>query len=342
MPNESMPSPLVATWDWSYRVDHAKLDELYAKAKRDQWNADVAIDWSAPVDPGGSILDDERMAFLRLAFFQRLDRKTLEGFKAHYSAWILSQLLHGEQGALMVAGELVACVPHYEAKLYAGSQAMDEARHVEVFARYIRRLDKIYPAQPTLKAILTDIMQAAHWQSKMVGMQVILEGLALGTFLNVRAATGCALLRSLLGYVTRDEARHVAFGNIYLTSEVSKMHPDERVAVEDFACEATRKTVSMRRGMEAMAGFDQVLVDSGIDPTDFLAALHAEVAAGFKLSATPGTVHTVKSLILPGIVRAGLVSDRVRPTYEGAGIKLFSDTRVLEEFEDSGEVRASA
>jgi hypothetical protein len=120
------------------------------------------------------------------------------------------------------------------------------------------------------------------------------------------------------------------------------MHPDERVAVEDFACEATRKTVSMRRGMEAMAGFDQVLVDSGIDPTDFLAALHAEVAAGFKLSATPGTVHTVKSLILPGIVRAGLVSDRVRPTYEGAGIKLFSDTRVLEEFEDSGEVRASA
>jgi hypothetical protein len=132
----------------------------------------------------------------------------------------------------------------------------------------------------------------------------------------------------------------VAFGNLYLTSEVSKMHADERAAVEDFACAATQKTVSMRRGMEAMAGFDQVLVDSGLDPTDFLAALHAEVAAGFKLSATPGSVHTVRSLILPGIIRAGLVSDRVRPSYEGAGIKLFSDTRVLEEFEDSGEVRA--
>jgi hypothetical protein len=342
MSSESMPSPLVATWDWSYEVNQAKLDELYAKAKRDQWNADVAIDWSVPVDPGGNVLDGERTAFLKLAFFQRLDRATLERFKAHYSAWILSQLLHGEQGALMVAGELVACVPHYEAKLYAGSQAMDEARHVEVFAKYIRRLDKIYPAQPTLKAILADIMQAPHWQSKMVGMQVILEGLALGTFLNVRASTGCGLLRSLLGYVTRDEARHVAFGNLYLTSEVSKMHADERVAVEDFACEATRKTVSMRRGMEGMAGFDQVLVDSGLDPTDFLAALHAEVAAGFKLSATPGNVHTVKSLILPGIVRAGLVGDRVRPTYEAAGIKLFSDTRVLEEFEDSGEVRAQA
>src|ERR1700677_33912 len=160
MQTKAMPSPLVATWDWSYQVNQGKLDELYTKAKRDQWNADVAIDWSVPVDPAGNVLDGDRMAFLKLAFFQRLDGRTLADFKAHYSAWILSQLLHGEQGALMVAGELVACVPHYEAKLYAGSQAMDEARHVEVFARYIRRLDKIYPPQPTLQSVLTDIMEA--------------------------------------------------------------------------------------------------------------------------------------------------------------------------------------
>ena len=342
MSTETTPSPLTATWEWTNEVEPKKLAELYAKAKRDQWNADVALDWATPVDPGGRILDGERMAFLKLAFFAKLGKTQLETFNAHYSAWILSQLLHGEQGALMVAGELVACAPDYEAKLYVGSQAMDEARHVEVFARYIRRLDKIYPPQPTLKSILVDIMGAPHWQSKMVGMQVILEGLALGTFINVRAATGCALLRSLLGYVTRDEARHVAFGNIYLTTEIARMHPDERAAVEDFACAATKKTVAMRRGIEGMAGFDQVLVDSGLDPADFIASLHAEVAAGFKLSATPGNVHTLKSLIVPGIVRAGLVSDRVRPRYEAAGVKLFTDTRILEEFEDSGEVRAPA
>jgi len=341
MATENMRSTLTACWDWSYSDGNPRLGDLYAKAKRDQWNADVVIDWSIPVDPGGSILDGERMTFLKLAFFQRLAKSQLETFNAHYSAWILSQLLHGEQGALMVAGELAACAPDHEAKLYVGSQAMDEARHVEVFARYIRRLDKIYPPQQTLKSVLTDIMEAPHWQSKMVGMQVILEGLALGTFINVRGATGCELLRSLLGYVTRDEARHVAFGNIYLTTEIARMHADERAAVEDFACEATRKTVSMRRGMEGMAGFDQVLMDSGLDPNDFLAALHAEVAAGFRLTGTPGTVHTLKSLIVPGIVRAGLVSDRVKPAYEAAGIKLFSDTRILEEFEDSGEVRAA-
>jgi hypothetical protein len=219
---------------------------------------------------------------------------------------------------------------------------MDEARHVEVFSRYIKKLDKIYPAQPTLKSILADIMQTPHWQAKTVGMQVILEGLALGTFINVRAATGCALLRSLLGYVTSDEARHVAFGNLYLTDEVAALHADDRAAVEDFAFTAMSKVVAMRRGMEGFAGFDQVLIDSGYDPDDFLKALHAEIESGFKLSLPPGSVHTFSGLIMPGIVRAGLASERIRPRYEASGIRLFSDTGVLEQFERTGEVAASS
>ena len=296
--NEKMHSPIDASWDWSYAIGQEKIGDLYAKAKRDQWNADVAIDWSTPVDPGGKILDGERMAFLQLGFFKRLDKKKLEIFNAHYSAWILSQLLHGEQGALMVAGELVACAPDHEAKLYVGSQAMDEARHVEVFARYIRRLDKIYPPQPTLKSILKDIIETPYWQAKMVGMQVILEGLALGTFINVRAATGCELLRSLLGYVTKDEARHVAFGNVYLTTEVARMHPDERAAVEDFACAATQKTVAMRRGPEGMAGLDDVLVDSDLDPAEFWSP---PAGARWCSAARASAPRAVRKLGRPGI-----------------------------------------
>src|SRR5262245_8512743 len=295
---EPMQSPLEAIWDWSYAIEQAKLEELYKKAKRDQWNADVEIDWSLPVDPGGKILDEERMAFLKLKFFDRLSTTQREQFNAHYSAWILSQLLHGEQGALMVAGELVAAVPDYEAKLYAASQAMDEARHVEVFGRYIRKLDKIYPAQPTLKSILADIIQTPFWQAKMVGMQVILEGLALGTFINVRASTGCDLLRQLLGYVTKDEARHVAFGSVYLTRSIAAMRPDERREVEDFALRVMKKAVSIRRGMQGMEGFDGVLREVGVDPDDFIRAVLTEVKDGFKLDATPGSVHTFKGLIL--------------------------------------------
>ena len=341
MLKESMPSPLEVIWDWAYQIEHTRLDDLYRKAKRDQWNADVEIDWAQPVDPAGKILDPERMAFLRLRFFDKLSRSQRDAFNAHYSAWILSQLLHGEQGALMVAGELVAAVPDYEAKLYAASQAMDEARHVEVFGRYIRKLDKIYPVQKVVKSILTDIMTTPYWQAKTVGMQVILEGLALGTFINVRASTGCTLLRQLLGYVTKDEARHVAFGNVYLTASIAKMNADERREVEDFALRVTRKAVAMRRGMDGFEGFDAVLREVEIDPQDFVRAVLEEVRGGFHLDATPGSVHTFKGLILPGIVRAGLVSDRVRPEYERAEIKLFSDLSLLEEFEETGDVRAS-
>lgn len=335
---ERMDSPLEVIWNWSYTIAQDKLSELYKKAKQNQWDADVAIDWTQAVDPGGKILDAERMAILKMQFLKRLDRSQLETFNAHYSAWILSQLLHGEQGALMVAGQLVAAVPDYEAKLYVASQAMDEARHVEVFGRYIDKLDKIYPAQPVLKDILVDIMTTPFWQAKMVGMQVILEGLALGTFINVRAATGCALLRELLTYVTKDEARHVAFGNLYLTTAIEDMHPDDRAAVEDFALDTTKKVVAMRRGMAGFAGFDKVLEESGIDPSDFLAALYEEVAQGLELSATPGSVHTFKGLIMPGIVRAGLVTDRVRPGYDAADIRVFADTGALERFEDTGDV----
>ena len=329
---------LEVIWDWEYEIEHTRLADLYDKAKREQWNADVEVDWSVHVDPAGSILDESRMGILQMKFFDRLSDSQRAEFNAHYSAWILSQLLHGEQGAAMVAGELIAAVPDYEAKLYVASQAMDEARHLEVFGRYIKKLDRIYPVQPILGDILQAIMAAEQWQAMTVGMQVILEGLALGTFINVRAATDCSLLRQMLEYVTKDEARHVAFGNMYLTESIAQMHPDDREQLEDFALDVTEKIVRMRRGNEGFAGFDEVLRDTGIEPNDFLSALHQEVAGGLKINGTPGSVHTFKGLIMPGLVRAGLVTDRVRPRYDAANIAVFEDTAILERFEDTGQV----
>ncbi len=334
----SMTSPLEVLWDWGYEIEQDKLDKLYEKAKRDQWNASVDIDWSVGVDPGGKILDESRMAFLQLDFFKKLSASQREDLNAHYSAYILSQILHGEQGALMVAGQLVSEVPDYEAKLYSASQAMDEARHVEVFGKYIRKLDKIYPVTEPLYEILQEILEAEKWQAKTVGMQVMIEGLALASFINVRASTGCSLLRQLLEYVTKDEARHVAFGNLYLTESISQMHPDDRAEIEDFTLMMTRKFLAWRRGPDGMKGFEWVLEDVGIDPADFVAALHVELSNGFKMDATPGSVHSFRGLIMPGIIRAGLVSDRVRPGYEEAKIKLFSDVTLLEELEASGQV----
>ena len=45
--------------------------------------------------------------------------------------------MHGEQGALICTAKIVETVPWIDAKYYASTQVMDEARHVEVFAKYL-------------------------------------------------------------------------------------------------------------------------------------------------------------------------------------------------------------
>ena len=133
---------------------------------------------------------------------------------------MLSNFLHGEQGALMVAAQLVNAVPHMDGKFYAATQTLDEARHVEVFAAYIRKLDEVYPIAPGLKQLLDNVLAADDWKKKAVGMQVVAEGLALYSFRDMRNQTEEPLLKKLLTYVSRDEARHTGYGVKYLSAVV--------------------------------------------------------------------------------------------------------------------------
>ena len=136
------------------------------------------------------------------------------------AAFMLSNFLHGEQGALMVAAQLVNAVPHMDGKFYAATQTLDEARHVEVFAAYIRKLDEVYPIAPGLKQLLDNVLAADDWKKKAVGMQVVAEGLALYSFRDMRNQTEEPLLKKLLTYVSRDEARHTGYGVKYLSAVV--------------------------------------------------------------------------------------------------------------------------
>ena len=117
------------------------------------------------------------------------------------AAFMLSNFLHGEQGALMVAAQLVNAVPHMDGKFYAATQTLDEARHVEVFAAFIRKLDEVQPIAPALKKLLDGVLEAPSWLVKAVGMQVVTEGIALYSFRDMRnqtqraAAQGAAHLR---------------------------------------------------------------------------------------------------------------------------------------------------
>jgi hypothetical protein len=240
-------------------------------------------------------------------------------------------------------------VPDYEGKLYAATQTMDEARHVEAFERYVRKLAIIYPISPFLKELIDRTLRADRWVKIAIGMNMIVEGLALGAFHNMRRATSCALLRSLVEGVLRDESRHVAFGNVYVGHTIAGLHPDDREDVAQFAFEALMmmaEAAGRRPGRPPQPDptFRLVLENSGIDAADFAAGLREARAAGIRFDQPPGTIHAFKDLMMPALVRVGAVTERTRALFAAEGIRVFEDASVLESLEDAetGEVRTEA
>src|SRR3990172_3470748 len=184
-------------WDYDYEPTHAELETLYETAKKNQWNGSTAIDWSRPVGKEGPVLNVQ-MAFAGTNFFPRLTPEEQKEVEVRVSAWRLSQFLHGEQGALVVCGQLVNSIPELDAKLYASTQVVDEGRHVEVFERYVKKLHKIYPVDPLLKSVLDEILATNFWELKLLGMQMIVEGLAIAAFNLMRRQTQDPTLAQLL------------------------------------------------------------------------------------------------------------------------------------------------
>ena len=344
MSTERYQTPMDIVWQFDYAIDIGKLRDLYSKAKRFQWDAEQAIDWAQEIDPSRPLVDDARSSIMQFPFMQRLDRTRREAFNAHNTAYILSQFLHGEQGALMVAAQQVHAVPDYEAKLYAATQTVDEARHVEVFERYIRKLALIYPISLVLKELIDVTLKADHWVKVCIGMQMVIEGLALGAFHNMRRSTTDPLLRQIVEYVLRDESRHVAFGTVYVGEAIAAMHPDDREDVAQFAFEAMRYMVEAngggrRRGEVTSPdpGYARVLENSDIDPSDFIAGLQEARAQGFRPSRPVGAIHSFRELMMPSLVRVGAVTDRTRHLFAEAQITVYEDTAVLAALEAGGE-----
>jgi hypothetical protein len=325
-------------WQFSYEIDSERLKNLYSKAKRLQWDAEEQIDWSQPIDPSRPLIDEDRFGLSQLPFVQRMAKSQQEALRAHIAAYQLSQFLHGEQGALMTAAALTHAVPDYEGKLYAATQTMDEARHVEVYDRYIKKLALIYPMSVALKAVIDTTLKADRWEKIAIGMNMVVEGLALGAFQNMRKSTSCPLLRSIVEGVLRDEARHVAFGNLYVAQAIAKMHPDEREDVADFAFEAITALRNRPGGNSGAIGFDpgfvQVLQAVSIDPLDFMRGVAEARAQGARVQPPVDQVHAFRDLMMPALVRVGVITDRVRARYAQAGVKIYEDQSVLRSMED--------
>jgi esterase/lipase superfamily enzyme len=320
------------SWNFDYQGQVSKLDDLYNRAKENQWNA-ADLDWETPIDPSNPIVTPEHSQYARMPFFQRLSRQTQETFTAHSTAQLLSQFLHGEQGALLTAATVAHGVPDMKAKFYAATQTVDEARHVEAYDRYVNRIALHYPIVPWLKHLIDTTLRTDNFYKVMIGMNMIIEGLALGAFNNMYRQTEEPLLKSLTFNVMRDESRHVSFGHVYLTPTVAALHSDEREDLAQFAYDAVMILVDgQRQPMDA--GFLQVLDTSGIDHEDFAAGIREAAELGITRDLPPGQIHSLKDLMMPALVRAGLVTARTRELFEQSGVPVAADASILEAMED--------
>ena len=235
-----------AIFTWRYdKGERAALDKLYEKAKTSQWNGQTDLDWSIDVDPYAVLAPADPA---EVAYFADNPDSPLHKFNedewlevgVESMNWSLSQFMHGEQGALLCTAKIVETVPWIDAKYYAATQVVDEARHVEVFAQYLdQKLGGVkYPVNTHLGALLDDILEDSRWDMTYLGMQIMVEGLALAAFGFMHQTTEEPLLKKLLRYVMSDEARHVAFGVLSLQEVYQELTVAELRDRQEFTFEA--------------------------------------------------------------------------------------------------------
>jgi hypothetical protein len=343
-PDDIYKNPMSIAWTFDYLMSGDKVEDLYKRAKQNQWDSDELLPWDTQVDPSKPLINDANDIYHKMPFFKKLSKSQQETFTAHSTAQLLSQFLHGEQGALMTAACVTHSVPDATAKLYAATQTMDEARHVEVYARYCDKIAIVYPMSLWLKALIDATLKSDRYEKVMIGMNMIVEGLALGAFNNMYRTTQCELLKKLTFNVMRDESRHVSFGHAYLGPVISKLHPDEVEDLADFAFQAvnilahggTAGTLASR----VDPGFMAVLENSNIDADDFFKGLAEAEALGITQELPPGQIHSLKDLMMPALARVGLLTPTVRKKYEEVGIPIFEDLRVLQAMEGGHPVAA--
>ena len=229
-------------YTWDYASTRSDLRVLYEKSKDLMWNPRTDLPWDAQVDPQGEIVPDAFNPLFGTDIWARLDPvRELPKLRQHMASYLLSNFLHGEQGALLATSQIVECSPTADAKLYAAAQVFDEARHVEVYHRYLtEKIELLYPVSAHLKRLLDTVLEDSRWDFKFLGMQILVEGLALGAFGLIQQAAQEPLIKEITQRIMQDEARHVAFGVMSLRGTYDTMSGSELRDREDFVIESSR------------------------------------------------------------------------------------------------------
>ena len=303
-----LPAAGASRFSWEYDDGRSRLLDLYQRGKDKQWDAAKRIAWEIGVDPANVLeAGDEICPIYGSRQWNVLSEQERAELSHHLSAWLFSQFLHGEQGALTVAARIVQSVPDMDSKFYAATQAMDEARHVELFARFMReKIGLYYPVNPDLAKLLADALSDSRWDMPYLGMQVLIEGLALAAFGVHRDIANNALVKQLLAYVMQDEARHVAFGRLALRDYYAELTEAERADREEFiveGCYLMRNRFIAREVWERM-GFD---VAECVEFTE-----HSPVQQAFRT--------LLFSRIVPCVRDIGLWGPKVQRAYTDLGV----------------------
>jgi hypothetical protein len=305
-----------AYFDWSYPKDHPEMAELYRRAKLGQWNGDTYLAWNTSVDPLNPEVPLLPADFVDIPFLEELLGQKLEEHKKRellhsLVSWMLSQFLHGEQGALMAALQVTEAVQFFDGKFYGSTQVVDEGRHVEVYHRYLdTKLNKLYQINDNLFVIIDALMEDSRWDMKFLGMQIMIEGLALGAFGTLYRMTKEPLLRELLKMVIQDESRHVHYGVLALrehfTAELTDRERQER---EDWAFEVA---LLMRNRFLAYEVYEEWF-EGSISRAQWREFVYR----------SPGMEtfrHTMFRRLVPNLREIGLLTPRIQASYERVGL----------------------
>jgi hypothetical protein len=293
---------------WEYDDGRDRLLALYQKGKDKQWDAVKRIDWDLEVDPYDVMgVPDQALAIYGTTYWDRMSERERKELRRHQASWQFSQFLHGEQGAMITAARIVESVPDLDSKFYSATQTMDEARHVEIFSKFLQeKVGLVYPINTKLQDLLTETLSDSRWDMPYLGMQVLIEGLALAAFGVIRDVATKPLPKQILAYVMQDEARHVAFGRMALRDYYKQISPAELKEREDFVIEGCYLMRDRIRGNEIWENFGiaPAEVQQLVDESDYMKMFQS----------------LLFSRIVPCVRDIGLWTDRIRQAYDDMGV----------------------
>src|SRR5437870_95318 len=300
-------------FNWEYDAGSSDLLNLYEKGKQQQWDTSTRLDWSQELFEGNPMgMSDESIPIYGSPFWDKMTDKEKDWLRFNLQCHSICQFMHGEQGALIATAKIVGTVPDMNAKFYAATQVMDEARHVETYKRLIHeKFKQAYPITESLKQLLEQTLSDRRWDMTYLGMQVLIEGLALAAFQRIRDSAKNNLAAAVNAYVMQDEARHVTFGRMALRDYYPQLTETERDEREQFvveACYHMRDRFNQREVWETLG----LPVEECIQAT-----LQSDQMRQFRTRLFTRIVPTVKDI--------GLWGSRVQKAYADMGVLEFAD-----------------